>query len=141
MQNGGRFLYVFVTSESATIVTPHRHFLPNLLYSSHIQRHNMWAAQIKTTFSHIRSTHTAVISGKTISKQISNLLHMFFFKYSFNVSFLLCVFRVIVFSLFVHSCLFPNFVQVYRSLPPGGNPIAVNIISYIISYRIVSYHI
>ena len=28
----------------------------------------------------------------------------------------------------------PIFVQVYRPLPPGGNPVAVN------KYRIVSYH-
>jgi len=38
-------------------------------------------------------------------------------------------------STFVYSCLFPIFVQVYRPLPQGGNPIAVN------KYHIISYHI
>jgi len=36
------------------------------------------------------------------------------------------------------------FLQVYRLLPPGGNPIAVykcHIILYHIIYRMVSYHI
>ena len=88
------------------------------------------------------------------------------FKYPFYVCFVFCVFCVFLYflcrptvSLFVYSCLFPIFVQVYRPLPPGGNPIAVNkyhiisyhnisyhvmschIISYHISYHIVSYHI
>jgi len=42
------------------------------------------------------------------------------------------------FVLFLLSCcLFPIFVRVYRPLPPGGNLIAVNIVSY----HIMSYHI
>ena len=28
---------------------------------------------------------------------------------------------------FLFNCLFPIFVRVYRPLPPGGNPIALNI--------------
>ena len=47
------------------------------------------------------------------------------------VCFLFCVFCVFcivlcIVSPFVYSCLFPIFVQVYRPLPPGGNPVAVN---------------
>jgi hypothetical protein len=73
----------------------------------------------------------------------------FCFQYPFHIRFLVfyvcfifCVF--VLFLLFLHSCLFPNFVQVYRPLPPGGNPIAVTIIYHIIyhhisSYRIISY--
>jgi hypothetical protein len=38
-------------------------------------------------------------------------------------------------SPFVYSCLFPIFIQVYRPLPTGGNPIAVR------KYRIISYHV
>ena len=41
---------------------------------------------------------------------------------------LFCVFHLlcITFHLFVYNCLFPVLIQVYRSLPPGGNPVAVN---------------
>ena len=68
---------------------------------------------------------------------------MCFALYSF--SFVLCTV-----SPFVYSCLFPTFLQVYRPLSLGGNPVALNkhhIISYhissyhIISYHIISYHI
>ena len=51
-----------------------------------------------------------------------------------------CIALFIV-SPFVRSCPFPIFVQVYRPLPPGGNPIAVNkyhIIYHFISYRIIT---
>jgi len=44
-------------------------------------------------------------------------------------------------SSFVYSCLFPIFVQLCRLLPPGGNLFAVNIVYHIISYHIISYHI
>jgi hypothetical protein len=47
-------------------------------------------------------------------------------------------------SPFVYNCLFPIFVQVYRPLPPGGNPTAVNkyhIISYIIKSYITPFHL
>jgi hypothetical protein len=65
---------------------------------------------------------------------VSFLCFYVFFVYS---AFLCCF--VYCFS-FVYSCLFPIFVQVYWLLPPGGNPIAVNIISYIISHHTI-YHI
>jgi len=46
------------------------------------------------------------------------------------VGILFCVFCALYFmcivSPFVYSCLFPICIQVYRPLPPGGNPIAVN---------------
>ena len=65
---------------------------------------------------------------------------LIFFIFSFLVlcvPFLFFVFCFLLFCLFfspsVYSCLFPNFVQVYRLLPPGGNAIAVN------KYRIISY--
>jgi hypothetical protein len=48
---------------------------------------------------------------------------VFFYFYSaFFVLFfvLLCVLFLLL------CCLFPIFVRVYRPLPPGGNPIAVN---------------
>ena len=71
------------------------------------------------------------------------------FKYSFYVCFVFCVFCVFCIVLCavspcVYSCLFRIFVQVYRQLPPGGNPVAINkyhIIYHIISYLIISYHI
>ena len=44
----------------------------------------------------------------------------------------LCIVLRIV-SPFVYNCLFPIFVQLYRPLPPDGNPNAVN--KYIISYN------
>ena len=72
--------------------------------------------------------------------------------------FYLCLF--FVFSLYILCfllflllcCFFPIFVQVYRLLPSGGNPLAVNnyhiisliiynITSHHISYHTISYHI
>ena len=45
----------------------------------------------------------------------------------FSILCILCVCIVLcIVSPFVYSCLFPTFVQVYRPLPPGGNPTAVN---------------
>jgi hypothetical protein len=60
--------------------------------------------------------------------------------------FVVCILRFCIVSPFVYSSLFTIFVQVYRPLPPGGNPIAVNKchISYHIIYIIlchVSCHI
>jgi len=60
----------------------------------------------------------------------------------FSVFVLFCVLFLILY------CLFPIFVQVYRPLPPGGNPTEVNkyhiishhTVSYIISHHII-YHI
>jgi hypothetical protein len=70
------------------------------------------------------------------------------FYYYFCVGFLFYIFVFLIFIvfvlfcvlflLFVYSCLFPIFVQVYRPLPPGGNPTSVN--KYHIMYHI-SYHI
>jgi len=47
------------------------------------------------------------------------------------------VYAVILYRVYIVMCivspflcrLFPTFVQVYRTLPSGGNPIAVNIIT------------
>ena len=46
----------------------------------------------------------------------------------FSILCILCFFYCFVyfFPSFVYSCLLPIFAQVYRSLPPGGKPIAVN---------------
>jgi hypothetical protein len=60
---------------------------------------------------------------------VFNMLFMFIFLfcmivfYFVNSVFLYCC--VYCFSFCVHL-LFPMFVQVYRPLPPGGNPIALN---------------
>jgi hypothetical protein len=56
------------------------------------------------------------------------LLYMCFSYFVYSV---LCFFCT--FSPSVYSCPFPNFVQVYRTLPPGGNPVVVN------KYRIITY--
>jgi len=59
-----------------------------------------------------------------------NIIFTFVFFFPFRV---FCVFVLFcVFISFVYSCLFPIFVQVYRPLPPGRNPTALN--KYIISY-------
>jgi len=83
-----------------------------------------------------------------VSNYSTYVLEYWFFK-----NFLVCKF----FSCFVYSgllycfvhcfslvyrCLSPIFEQVYRPLPPGSNPMAMNkyhIISYHIIYRIISY--
>jgi hypothetical protein len=69
----------------------------------------------------------------------------------FSILCILCFLCIV--SPFVYRCLCPTFVQVYRPLPPGGNPItgskhfiiSYHIISYIIwhvkSYHIISYHV
>ena len=44
----------------------------------------------------------------------------------------LCTVLCIV-SPSVYICLFPIFIQIYRPLPPGGNPVAVN------KYHVSSY--
>jgi hypothetical protein len=78
---------------------------------------------------------------------------LFKFVFLFCVFVFYCVYFVLPYCFvnffpFVNSCLFPIFAQVYRPLPPGGIPIAVNkyhiisyIVSYHISYHITSYHI
>jgi hypothetical protein len=71
------------------------------------------------------------------------------FVYLFCILCILC-FCTVFFTVspFVYFCLFPVSIQVYRSLPPAGNPICskyhiIYIIShhiiYNISYRIISY--
>jgi len=50
------------------------------------------------------------------------------FVYVFSILCILC-FRIV--SPSVYSFLFPNFVQDYRSLPPAGNPVAVNTVHII----------
>ena len=67
-------------------------------------------------------------------------MFIFCFVFLFSIFYILCcvLFRVLFFLL---CCLFPIFVQAYRPLPSGGNPLAVNnypIISYLLSY-IISY--
>ena len=59
-------------------------------------------------------------------------VHIFFLSLFLVLYFciLICVFSLF-FVLFcvlflLLCCLFPIFVQIYRPLPPGGNPIAVN---------------
>jgi len=78
-----------------------------------------------------------------------NLLILFVFLFCM-FCFLFCEFCVFVLFcvLFLHmcNCLFSIRVQFYQPLPPGENPIAVNIISYhiisyIILYHIIWYHI
>jgi len=55
-------------------------------------------------------------------------IFVFYFVYSVLLyCFMYCLYP------FVYSCLFPIFVQDYRPLPPGGNPIAVN------TYHIISH--
>jgi ATP-dependent Clp protease adapter protein ClpS len=57
-------------------------------------------------------------------------MFLFCFVFSFSILCILCFYTV---SSFVYSCLSPTFV-VYRPLPPGGNPTAVN--KYHISYSV-----
>jgi hypothetical protein len=56
------------------------------------------------------------------------------FVFSFVYSVILYCF-VYCISLYIYICLFPIFVQVYRPLPPGGNPIALNKYHTIIRIR------
>ena len=44
----------------------------------------------------------------------------------FTILRILCFCVCFVASPMVHSCLSPIFVQVYRPLPPSGNPTAIN---------------
>ena len=57
-----------------------------------------------------------------------------YFCFIFCVFYVFCIVFILFCVLFLLSCcLFPIFVQVYRPLPPGVHPIAVN------KYRIISY--
>jgi hypothetical protein len=64
----------------------------------------------------------------------------------FSILCILCFCIVLyIISPFVYSYLFPIFVQVYRPLPPGGNPIAVNkyhiSIQHVVSGLITARHL
>ena len=65
---------------------------------------------------------------------------VFCFEFLFSMLCILCFCIVLcTVSPFAYYCLFPIFVQFYRPLPPGGNPIAVN--KYLtISYLIIPRH-
>ena len=67
-----------------------------------------------------------------------NILFSFVCCYVFLFP-ILCIpcFFIVLFTVspFTYRCPSPNFVQVYRPLSPGVNPLAVN------KYLIVSYHI
>jgi len=54
--------------------------------------------------------------------RLAFLFGTFFFYYVHSVFGIFCA----LFLLFVYSCLFPTFVQVYRPLLLGGNKIIVN---------------
>jgi len=54
-------------------------------------------------------------------------MSLILFVFLFSILCILCFCIVLcIVSPFVYSCLFPIFVQVYRPLPTGGNPVAVN---------------
>jgi hypothetical protein len=64
------------------------------------------------------------------------LMFVFFLYIFFSILHNLCSCIVLcTVSPLVYSHPFPIFVQVYRPLPPSGNPIAVN------KYGIISYQI
>jgi len=62
------------------------------------------------------------------------LFFMFCIFVFYVVYYVLFIFSRIV-SPFVYSCLFSIFIQVYRTLPPGANPIAVNKYHIIYQYN------
>jgi len=66
-----------------------------------------------------------------------NILCIFVFLFCFFLFSVLCILCfcsvLCIVSPFVYTCPFPIFVQVYRPLPPGGNPVAVN------KYQVLSY--
>jgi len=49
-----------------------------------------------------------------------------YFCFLFSVFLYCCCVFVVHFSPFVYSRAFPISIQVYRPVPPGGNPVAVN---------------
>jgi hypothetical protein len=52
---------------------------------------------------------------------------MFVFCFAFLVLFyVFCVFVLLCVLFLLLCCLFPIFVRIYRPVPPGGNPFAVN---------------
>jgi hypothetical protein len=67
-----------------------------------------------------------------------NILFMYVFLFRmFSVVCILCFCIVLcIVSPFVYNCLFPIFIQVYRPLPPAGNPAAVNTYIYVYIYDI-----
>ena len=67
-----------------------------------------------------------------------NILFMLFFCFVFLFS-TLCILGFVFFCVLFHLLcyLFPIFVQLYRPLPPGGNPFAVST-HLILSHRIIT---
>ena len=57
---------------------------------------------------------------------------VFLFLYLFSILCIPCLCIFCIVSPSVYKCLFPIFVQVYRPLPPCGNPTAIN--KYLTSY-------
>jgi len=60
-----------------------------------------------------------------------NILFMFVFLFCVFVFYFahsVFLYFFVYFSSFAYCCLIPNFVTVYRLLPPGGNLFVVNII-------------
>jgi hypothetical protein len=89
----------------------------------------------------LTSCHSSNYS--TLFSKLRVLSFLIFFLCS--CSCVLCLFsvfgivRFLLFRVFFSFCtwlILSYFVQVYRPLPPGGNPIVI----HIISYRIISYH-
>ena len=51
-------------------------------------------------------------------------VYCFLYRFVYLLCIVLCILCIVF--LFLYSCLFPIFGQIYRTLPPGTNPIAVN---------------
>ena len=68
-----------------------------------------------------------IICFSLLFSNYSTYVFLIFFLCLFSILCVLC-FRIVslIVSPFVYSCLFPTTVQVYRPLPPSGNPTAVN---------------
>jgi len=85
--------------------------------------------------------HVVFLLFDSVRRFLTTRLMFHNFHFMFVFCFLFCVFcDSVSFVLFcvlflLLCCRFPIFVQAYRALPPGGNPIAVN------KYHIISYHI
>jgi len=90
----------------------------------------LFSNRLSSVFLYLRPLPDSSANCRHLLYSTSLFWEHYFGQCSFSCSVclfsILCILCFCIVYPFVYSCLFPNFVQVYRQLPPGGNPNAIN---------------